>query len=196
MLQRLHQQTSYSSLVNKSDQIQQVFQVYKCSTVPLFAFDCLTRPQTVATQDLIRAPQAILLKAGILIDVKKPRSQEMLAEAELAEWLEHPMEMGYPPKEMKLMAIIHLDGWEEPNSAMYLFKVRHPDWRKGEWFVGVAGPYPLDGPPRIGGRKTFSHFQRLDERSLEEHVEDYALEGTTITRLEILDPPSPPRIRR
>ena len=47
----------------------------------------------------------------------------------------------------------------------------------GAWLVGVAGAYPIDGPPSLGGSDTFSKFARLDEKSLDEHVRDF-YEGT------------------
>jgi hypothetical protein len=39
--------------------------------------------------------------------------------------------------------------------------------------VGVAGPYPAAGPPTLHGSDTFSCFEELESKSIDEHIKDY-----------------------
>jgi hypothetical protein len=85
-----------------------------------------------------------------------------------------------PPEAIERLAryVVHTDG--EERQVFYLFRFRHsqfPEERPGDWFVGVAGPYPFAGPPRIGGKHTFSKFRRYEAKELMDHVKEYLPEG-------------------
>jgi hypothetical protein len=110
-------------------------------------------------------------------------SQDDLAEAEMVGWLEHPAEMAMPPEDIERLTRFVIRTDDEERQLFYLFRFRHsqfPEERPGEWFVGVAGPYPFAGPPRIGGRRTFSKFGRYEAKELMDHVKEYLLEGAEL----------------
>jgi hypothetical protein len=113
-------------------------------------------------------------------------SQDDLAEAEMVGWLEHPAEMAMPPEDIERLTRYVILTDDEERQLFYLFRFRHsqfPDEHPGDWFVGVAGPYPFAGPPRIGGRRTFSKFGRYEAKELMDHVKEYLPEGAELVEL-------------
>jgi hypothetical protein len=114
------------------------------------------------------------------------REQRLLSEAEMVQWLEHPMEMGTPPEEVHLLAAVDYDDKEEGRRALFLFRFRRSELEEGEWLVGAAGPYPFGGSPTIGGRGTFSRFKKPAEKTLEEHAQDYLPDSAS--RIEVRQP--------
>jgi hypothetical protein len=107
---------------------------------------------------------------------KRYQNQEDLAHAAMAQWLEFPTELGCSPKEIQTLAVLRLE--EDHNSVLlYLLKYRHPGLEEGSWVVGVAGTYPENGPVTLMGPSTFSKFQRLDKKSLKEHIFDNVEKG-------------------
>jgi hypothetical protein len=108
----------------------------------------------------------------------KFRTQRALAEAEMVQWLEYPTEMAGPPEEIKFL--MSVDYPASVKSKAFFFKFRHPEFEEGQWLVGMAGPYPVAGPPRMGGSKTFSVFETLASKSLVDHVARYLPEEDEI----------------
>jgi hypothetical protein len=99
------------------------------------------------------------------------RTQEALAEADLAAWLSHPNEMGAPPDEIELMDTAAAPGRDGQVYYVFRFRMRAPHWAAGDgWMAGVAGPYDLQGSLTTHGRGTFSRFEAYDSRPSEEHV--------------------------
>ncbi|HET6882096.1 MAG TPA: hypothetical protein VFI31_18160 [Pirellulales bacterium] len=96
-------------------------------------------------------------------------AQEQLAEAEMVKWLESAMEMGRLPVDVRLMAKVEAPVGRSRH-AFYFFAFRYP--KRGEE-VGEAGPYVVGAPPTMPGHKTFSHFRKVDDMPLEDHVFDY-----------------------
>lgn len=64
-------------------------------------------------------------------------------------------------------------GEEDEKLVAYFYKFRHPEFRDGKWFVGMAGPYVADSDSARGGGKTFSIFKEFDSKPLSEHLKDY-----------------------
>jgi hypothetical protein len=102
-------------------------------------------------------------------------TQEAFAESEMIGWLIYPTELGRPPDEIELMAVMP-EGPDGEGGDLFLFRFRTfpPHWAsENGWMAGVAGPFPRGGSPSTeanGG--TFSTFGRWDEKSSEEHVRD------------------------
>lgn len=108
----------------------------------------------------------------------KYRTNRMLAEANMVRWLEFPTEMGRPPEEIEPLTVIRLrDANDEPCEA-YFFKFRHPDFLGGEWFVGFGGTYRIHDTPKLTGDGTFSRFDALESKSIEDHVATYLSDET------------------
>lgn len=103
---------------------------------------------------------------------EKYRTQALLAEAALVDWLQHPNELGHSPAEILPLARAEFKE-EGALRRLYAFRYRHPDHDDGAWLVGVAGPYDPSQPAQLWGPGTFSHFTPLDEKPLEEHFRDY-----------------------
>jgi hypothetical protein len=97
---------------------------------------------------------------------------EKLAEANMVHWLEFPTEMGKPPEQIELLHCEDLLVDLKPSKA-YFFKFRHSDFCDGDWYVGFAGTYPAHGPPTLYGKGTFSRFQILESKTLQQHIADY-----------------------
>ena len=62
---------------------------------------------------------------------------------------------------------------EAGDGELYFFRFRSKDFLDGQWFVGVAGPLPVDGPLQMSGGATFSHFEPWDAKTIQEHIRDY-----------------------
>jgi hypothetical protein len=101
------------------------------------------------------------------------RTQENLAEAEMVQWLEYPTEYANAPEEIVLFAVAHFQLSGPSRESAYFFRFRHSEHSDGRWEVGMAGPYSVSGPPRLGGPKTFSRFGSWDTKSAREHINDY-----------------------
>jgi hypothetical protein len=105
------------------------------------------------------------------------RTQAMLAESDLVNWLLHPTELGRAPEEVELVRAVPFDtgtdaGWAD----YYLFRFRTdpPHWagRYG-WLAGVAGPFLRKDQPTIESLgDTFSAFTPWDRKTEVEHVDD------------------------
>ncbi len=97
-------------------------------------------------------------------------TQDALAEAALASWLEFPTELGAAPFSMRLLAKHPLVA-DDHRQILYVFAFRETD-AEAE-MVGVSGPYDVDASPRLWGAATFSKFERLDAKPLAAHIADY-----------------------
>lgn len=84
------------------------------------------------------------------------RDQQLLAEAEMVQWLCHPMEYGRAPKAIEFLETRHLTAPGKGPMTYYAFRYLEPGKDIGRWLVGVAGPYSDFDPPTMGGRWTFS----------------------------------------
>lgn len=102
------------------------------------------------------------------------RTQVLLAEAEMVQWLQFPTEMDRSPEEIEFVDRVAVAGPDgSQTDEMYFFKFRASDFDDGKWFVGVAGPYPAGGLACMGGKRTFSRFKEWGSQSFEAHVRDY-----------------------
>jgi diadenosine tetraphosphatase ApaH/serine/threonine PP2A family protein phosphatase len=98
-------------------------------------------------------------------------TQESMAEADLAAWLNHPNELGALPDEIELMATLPSPGDETRRYFVFRFRMNDPHWAaKDGWLAGVAGPYPAAGPVEVSGAGTFSRFQPWESQTPEEHL--------------------------
>lgn len=117
-----------------------------------------------------RALLFIVLATRDLLDAFPPRwsTQDALAEADMVRWLQHPSEMGFEPADVAL-----IERAETPGGIRYLFRFRHPAFLDGDWYVGCAGPYPIDGPPTMHFGDAWSEFERFDPGTVERHIAKY-----------------------
>ena len=106
-------------------------------------------------------------------------NQPSLAEATMVDWLLFPTELGRAPDEIRQLQVMPIET-DDGLADLYVFAFRThaPHWlSEKDWVVGVAGPFLTDHQPTfesLGG--TFSRFESLSEKSVDEHVE--ALLGT------------------
>lgn len=100
-------------------------------------------------------------------------NQRSLAEATMVEWLLFPTELGRAPDEMRQLQVMPIET-EDGLADLYVFAFRThpPHWlSEKDWVVGVAGPFLVNDQPTfqsLGG--TFSRFESLSEKPLDEHV--------------------------
>ena len=106
-------------------------------------------------------------------------NQPSLAEATMVDWLLFPTELGRAPDEIRQLQVMPIET-DDGLADLYVFAFRThaPHWlSEKDWVVGVAGPFLTDDQPTfesLGG--TFSRFESLSEKSVDDHVE--ALLGT------------------
>ncbi|MEM9203133.1 MAG: hypothetical protein AAGC53_15860 [Actinomycetota bacterium] len=103
------------------------------------------------------------------------RTQAAIAEADMVRWLAYPAELGRAPDDIDLITRTALDDAGRP-ADLFVFKFRthEPHWaaEKG-WMVGTSGPYPQTGSPSLtAGAMTFSTFARVDEKPIDDLVDD------------------------
>lgn len=101
-------------------------------------------------------------------------NQPCLAEATMVEWLLYPTELGRAPDEIRQIESVPL----ETNAGLadlyvFAFRTHPPHWlSEKDWVVGVAGPFLVSRQPTFESLgATFSRFERLSEKSLDEHIE-------------------------
>jgi hypothetical protein len=101
-------------------------------------------------------------------------NQPSLAEAALVEWLIVPTELGRAPDEIRQLELLPMET-DDGVADLYVFAFRThpPHWlSEKDWVVGVAGPFLASDQPTFEGLgATFSRFEPLSDRPLEEHVE-------------------------
>ncbi len=109
------------------------------------------------------------------------RDPKMLAEGAMVEWLCFPTELGREPDEIEL---VHIEtrnikhGRAKPKPTdYYFFRFCMTDkYRVKEdgWMLGMAGGYErqCSGPVVYTG-DTFSHFNKWEELTLEEHIKSF-----------------------
>jgi hypothetical protein len=101
-------------------------------------------------------------------------NQPSLAEATMVDWLLFPTELGRAPDEIRQLQVMPIET-DDGLADLYVFAFRThaPHWlSEKDWVVGVAGPFLTDDQPTfesLGG--TFSRFESLSEKSLDQHVE-------------------------
>lgn len=111
---------------------------------------------------------------GLELLPERHRTQAALAEAELAQWLTFPTELGREPDEIELMEVIALGpGDEAVDLYVFRFRTLGDHWSAAAgWQAGVAGPYPHAGPPTTRGLgATFSRFEPWDGATPEQHAQ-------------------------
>lgn len=84
------------------------------------------------------------------------RDQQLLAEAEMVEWICHPMEYGRAPKAIEFIETRAITSPGKDPRTIYAFRFIEETERGDRWVIGIAGPYCDFGPPTMGGRWTFS----------------------------------------
>ena len=106
---------------------------------------------------------------------------KMLAEGEMMEWLCFPTELGREPDEIEL---VHIEtrnikhGRAKPKPTdYYFFRFCMTDKHRGKekgWMLGMAGGYERQhsGAVVYTG-DTFSHFNKWEELTLEEHINSF-----------------------
>ena len=145
--------------------------------------DRLEAGEAPAAQDLERfaadrATRKVLFEAldahdKLALFPERFLTREALAEANLCAWLNHPNELGAIPDEIEWMAVAPVRGGTFDGLTYHVFRYRMhpPHWAADDgWMAGVAGPYPLEGPPIAAAPGTFSRFEAWDKRTPEEHV--------------------------
>lgn len=82
------------------------------------------------------------------------------------------LEFGRPPDRIELLKTREITRGGE-RGRVYLFKYFYNDDKDG-WMVGMSGPQPIKmNELRTWGELTFSHFNKMDEMSIEEHFESF-----------------------
>ena len=101
-------------------------------------------------------------------------NQPSLAEAAMVEWLLSPTELGRAPDEIEQLDVVPLET-DDGVADLYVFafRTRPPHFLadKGS-IVGISGPFLSSHQPTFEGMgATFSRFETLACRSIEEHVQ-------------------------
>ena len=101
-------------------------------------------------------------------------NQPSLAEAAMVDWLLYPTELGRAPDEIRQLESFPIET-DDGVADLYVFAFRThpPHWLADkDWVVGVAGPFLASDQPTFESLgATFSQFESLSVRPLEEHVE-------------------------
>jgi hypothetical protein len=101
-------------------------------------------------------------------------NQPSLAEAAMVDWLRFPTELGRAPDEIRQLQSLPVET-DEGIADLYVFAFRThpPHWlSEKDWVVGLAGPFLQSQQPTVeslGG--TFSRFESLSARPLDQHIE-------------------------
>jgi hypothetical protein len=135
-------------------------------------------PGAVARFAADRATRRVLYEAlehhgRLALFPREYLTQEAMAEADLALWLNHPNELGAIPDEMERMASVPVHGGTFDGLTYYVFRYRMnpPHWAASDgWLAGVTGPYPKSGPVIASAPGTFSRFEAYTARTPAEHV--------------------------
>ncbi len=99
-------------------------------------------------------------------------TQYHFAEGDMVRWLCYPTEFGRPPDRIELLETREITRGGV-RGRVYLFKYFYNDDKDG-WMVGMSGPQPIKmNELRTWGELTFSHFNKMDEMSIEEHFESF-----------------------
>jgi hypothetical protein len=103
------------------------------------------------------------------------RTQSALAESDMVRWLMYPTELAQAPDAIEEARVVPIET-NDGAADLYVYKFRtfEPHWaaEKG-WMVGVAGPFVQREQPTIRSLgATFSRFEPLDDKPLEEHVRE------------------------
>jgi hypothetical protein len=117
-----------------------------------FAYAIATRESTYA---LLNEKGRLDLFPRELLTIEKG------AEANLANWLEFPTELGALPDEMEHLkrVTIAVDATANAHYEVFKFRVNGPHWAaKDGWILGVAGPYFDNSKPYDLPSATFSRF--------------------------------------
>jgi hypothetical protein len=104
--------------------------------------------------------------------------QPSLARSDMVSWLMFPTELGRAPDEIELMRVVDVDTGPDADGvvSVYLFRFRTlgDHWAaKNGWLAGIAGGYrKADAPTTQGLGQTFSHFEKYDAKTPEQHVKE------------------------
>lgn len=102
-------------------------------------------------------------------------NQHSFAEAELAQWLSFPTELGREPDEMEEMGTVEmpLEDGQVADLHVLRFRTVGDDWSAAKgWLAGVAGPYKrVDQPTLPGLGATFSRFEEWELHDVAGHAE-------------------------
>lgn len=99
------------------------------------------------------------------------------ARSGLVYWLLHPNELGARPDHIEFIQTVNrtekliTSGHSE---TYYIFKFKMNDQhhsKKGDWFIGLSGPYSEHSPPYQLTPGTFSTFEKFESKTVEQHVE-------------------------
>lgn len=96
------------------------------------------------------------------------RSQEAMAEADLARWLARADALGHPPDAIEAVDVV-TDGGVDWH--LFRFRSGSPRWADAGWMAGVSGPWTRkDGPAGTPAGGTTSAFSSWDDQSAEAHL--------------------------
>ena len=101
-------------------------------------------------------------------------NQPSLAEAAMVDWLLFPTELGRAPDEIRQIQAVRLETDDGPADLyVFGFRTHPPHWlSEKDWVVGVAGPFLVSDQPTFESLgATFSRFESVSEKSLDEHIE-------------------------
>lgn len=102
----------------------------------------------------------------------KYKTQVLIAQSEMVDWLKYPTELNRVPDEIKLEKVQQVSG-KEGLEDFYLFKFRSNDsaWANHGWMAGVAGGYEVQNEPTDENTGyTFSSFEKWDSKVTDEHL--------------------------
>ena len=106
----------------------------------------------------------------------KYKTQELLAESDLVNWLVFPTELGVKPDSVELMKVVQVDTKSTDGIVefyLFRFKSSNKEWIENGWMTGVSGYYTVKNKPSANAiGYTFSSFEKWDDKTLDEHVKD------------------------
>lgn len=101
------------------------------------------------------------------------RTNEKVAESDLARWLMHKNELGTAPSEMVLVQKVPLIDHDRSGSIfLFRFRTNPPHWAaENGWMAGVSGPFWDDETRPDFASGTFSELTPYDKMTVEQHVD-------------------------
>lgn len=100
----------------------------------------------------------------------KWRTPQMMAEADMAQWLAYPTELGQPPDELVLAKVVSR---EDQDWYVYKFRIGAGPFADKGWMVGISGPWKhgtAEKSDRVSD--TFSDFEPFEGKTAEQHFEE------------------------
>ena len=108
-------------------------------------------------------------------------TQQHFAESDMVTWLTFPTEFGRPPDKIELLETMEIIDSSGEAGRLYMYKYFYED-DEDRWMVGISGPQPSDkNKIKTSGHMTFSHWNKLDQMSIDEHFKSF-IEDSSLKR--------------